>query len=154
VKPDTKIKNSVTLALDTGSASGDSSESDDADSKNKLLWERVKTFCYNHRTEIAIGVVVIISIILYGQYRKPYTPPGGSLDRKKDINNFANSPFDVSYAYLEALREVELGIIAIMPTGRVFAKEQFTDKRNEVVEVIDTLRNFSASETNIKPGYL
>jgi hypothetical protein len=62
--------------MGSGAGSAESSpESDDADGKNKSLWEKVKNFCYNHRTEIAIGVLVIISIILYGQYKKPPTPP-------------------------------------------------------------------------------
>jgi hypothetical protein len=74
-KTDTKPK-SLVPAMGSAAGSEESSpEDDDADSKNKSLWEKVKNFCYNHRTEIAIGVLVIISIILYGQYKKPPTPP-------------------------------------------------------------------------------
>jgi hypothetical protein len=74
-----------------------STEDDDDDGKNKSLWEKVKNFCYNHRTEIAIGVLVIISIILYGQYKKPPTPPGPKPENEKDpTGSMDGKPQDVN----------------------------------------------------------
>jgi hypothetical protein len=74
-KASTKTKTSVPTAFGSG---GDSNESNDDSNEKKSRWEKVKTFCYDHRWEIAIGVISIISLI-YGIYSKPPTdgPDGG-----------------------------------------------------------------------------
>jgi hypothetical protein len=153
-KAGTKTKSSVP-AMGSGAGSKESSpESDDADGKNKSRWEKVKNFCYNHRVEIAVGVVhlVIFSIIVYAQYKKATTPPENPWNSKEDIDAFRNSPFNVSKAYLEAHTEVKSFILSIQESENEFEDEKFANKRNQVVNVIDTLRFYDTSETSIKVG--
>jgi hypothetical protein len=76
-KVGTKTKSSVpVMAYGAGSAES-SPESDDADSKNKSLWEEFKDYCWTHKKEIGIVILVIVVAIIYGRYTKSGEPPKG-----------------------------------------------------------------------------
>jgi quinol-cytochrome oxidoreductase complex cytochrome b subunit len=155
-KAGTKTKSSVP-AMGSGAGSKESSpESDDDDSKNKSLWEKVKNFCYNHRTEIAIGIVALISIIIYGQYKKPSTPPTPPTgDNPKPKTSDAatqtsedniKNPFIERDAYKRATYRTAIITLAIKSALTNITEEEFLVLSPKVVPIVATLIRYGADE--------